>query len=53
MKRELKAAAIQFTIQLGDIDANVGHVRRALSRVAATGCKLAVLPEMWSTGFAY
>jgi predicted amidohydrolase len=53
MKREIKAAAIQFTIQLGDIDANVAHVREAVARVAAQGCRLAVLPEMWSTGFAY
>jgi predicted amidohydrolase len=53
MQRVLKAAAIQFTIRLGDIDANVAHVRKALTRVAREGCKLAVLPEMWSTGFAY
>ncbi len=52
-KRELKAAAIQFTIRLGDIDANVSLVREAVARVAGAGCRLAVLPEMWSTGFAY
>lgn len=53
MKRELKAAAIQFNIRLADIDTNVAHVRQALARVAGQGCRLAVLPEMWSTGFAY
>ncbi len=53
MKRQLKAAAIQFTIQLADIDANVEHARSAVARVAEEGCRLAVLPEMWSTGFAY
>jgi predicted amidohydrolase len=53
MKQGIKAAAIQFTIRLADIDANVAHVTEAIARVAADGCRLAVLPEMWSTGFAY
>lgn len=53
MERKIKAAAIQFNIKLGDIDANVECVREAVARVAAQGCKLAVLPEMWSTGYAY
>lgn len=53
MKREIKAAAVQFNIKLGDIDANVEHVRGALARLAGAGCNLAVLPEMWSCGFAY
>jgi len=53
MSREIKAAAVQFTIQLGNIDANVEHVRSALARLADEGCQLAVLPEMWSCGFAY
>lgn len=50
---ELSAAAIQFNVQQGDLDANLVYVRQALARVAAQGAKLAVLPEMWSTGFAY
>ncbi len=49
----LSAAAIQFTVQQGDIDTNVAYVRKALSRVADQGADLVVLPEMWSTGFAY
>jgi omega-amidase len=53
MTRQIKAAAVQFNIQLGDIDANVEHVRGALARLAVEGCQLAVLPEMWSCGFAY
>ena len=53
MKREIRGAAIQFTIRLADIDANVAQVREAVSRAAGEGCRLAVLPEMWSTGFAY
>src|SRR6185369_837843 len=49
----IKAAAIQFTVKQGDVDANLAYVREALPRVAAQGANLAVLPEMWSTGFAY
>jgi len=53
MSRSVRAAAIQFNIRLGDIDANVAAVREAVARVAAQGCRLAVLPEVWSSGFAY
>lgn len=53
MSRSVRAAAIQFNIRLGDIDANVATVREAVARVAAQGCRLAVLPEVWSSGFAY
>jgi predicted amidohydrolase len=53
MNREIKAGAVQFNIQLGDIDANVAYVRGAVERLAAAGCQLVVLPEMWSCGFAY
>lgn len=49
----ITAAAIQFNVKQGDIDANLAYVREALARVAAQGANLAVLPEMWSTGFAY
>lgn len=49
----ITAAAIQFTVQQGDIAANLAYVREALARVAAQGTQLVVLPEMWSTGFAY
>jgi len=50
---DITAAAIQFTVQQGDIAANLAYVREALARVAAQGAQLALLPEMWSTGFAY
>lgn len=53
MHRTVTAAAVQFTVRLGDIDANVAYVRDALARLADKGCRLAVLPEMWSCGFAY
>lgn len=49
----LRAAAIQFNVKQGDVDANLAQVRAALKRVAAQGANLAVLPEMWSSGFAY
>lgn len=49
----LRAAAVQFTVKQGDVDANLAYVREALPRVAAQGVNLAVLPEMWSSGFAY
>lgn len=50
---KIRAAAVQFTIRLGDVDANVECVRTALRRCADMGANLAVLPEMWSSGFSY
>jgi predicted amidohydrolase len=49
----LIAAAIQFNVKQGDVDANLAYVREALQRVAAKGATLVVLPEMWSSGFDY
>ncbi|MDD2850765.1 MAG: carbon-nitrogen family hydrolase [Desulfuromonadaceae bacterium] len=49
----IHAAALQFTVKQGDVDANLAYIREALPRVAAQGVTLAVLPEMWSSGFAY
>jgi predicted amidohydrolase len=49
----IHAAAIQFNVTQGDVDANLGYVRAALRRVAGQGIRLVVLPEMWSSGFAY
>jgi predicted amidohydrolase len=53
MHRAITAGAVQFTIRLADIDANVATVRAALARAAGRGCRLVVLPEMWACGFAY
>jgi omega-amidase len=53
MEKSIKAAGLQFTIALGDIDANLSHVTATLRRLAQEGVELAVLPEMWSCGFAY
>ncbi|TLM66572.1 MAG: carbon-nitrogen family hydrolase [Deltaproteobacteria bacterium] len=52
-QRTVTAAAIQFNITLGEIDRNLAKAEAALRRVAARGAQLAVLPEMWSSGFAY
>ena len=49
----INVAAIQFNVKQGDVDANLAYVRSALRRVADQGANLAVLPEMWSSGFAY
>jgi omega-amidase len=49
----IQAAAIQFNVRQGDVDANRDYVRAALRRAAGTGVQLAVLPEMWSSGFSY
>ena len=53
MQQNLKVAAIQFKITLGEIDQNLKKVERALDRVAKGGVQLAVLPEMWSAGYDY
>jgi omega-amidase len=53
MQNSVKAAAVQFTIVLGDVETNLSHVKGALKRLAGHGVELAVLPEMWSCGFAY
>jgi len=49
----IRAAAIQFNVRQGDVDANLAYIREALPRAAAGGATLAVLPEMWSSGFSY
>lgn len=53
MSRSIKAAAVQFTITLGEIGPNLQQVRQSLQSLAADGVQLVVLPEMWATGFAY
>jgi len=53
MNRKICAAAVQFNIAMGDVDTNLEHALAALARVAGQGAQLAVLPEMWSSGYAY
>ena len=53
MLSQLRTAAIQFNIALGDIEANLSRAGAGLKRAAVAGARLAVLPEMWSTGYDY
>lgn len=53
MSTRVCAAAIQFPIVAGDVDANLRQARIALQRVHEQGASLAVLPEMWSSGYDY
>ncbi|MDT8424277.1 MAG: carbon-nitrogen family hydrolase [Desulfuromonadales bacterium] len=53
MNEKITAAAVQFNIKLGDIDANLARALAGLGRVAAKGAQLALLPEMWSSGYDY
>lgn len=53
MDRKVCAAAIQFNIALGDVQANLEQAVAGLRRAREKGARLAVLPEMWSTGYAY
>lgn len=49
----ITAAALQFTVTQGDVDANLAYVRESLQQAAGQGAQLVVLPEMWSSGFSY
>ena len=51
--KQLVGAAVQFNVSVGYVDANLDKVRAALQRVAGRDVKLAVLPEMWSSGYDY
>jgi len=53
MSRSIIASSVQFNITLGEVEPNLVKVRIALAELAAKGVQLAVLPEMWATGFAY
>lgn len=53
MAKTVKTAAVQLTLTVGDVQANVAAVKGALARLAEKGCRLAVLPEMWTTGYSY
>jgi predicted amidohydrolase len=53
MIRPFKAAVLQFRIDMGAVDANLGRALALLRQAADSGASLCVLPEMWSTGFAY
>jgi omega-amidase len=50
--KKFKAAIIQFDVHRGDLERNLGHVKRRAIALSQQGVKLIVLPEMWSVGFA-
>lgn len=50
---KFKAAAIQFDIRPGDTDYNLSYVLSEIKRLTTEGVRLILLPEMWSTGYAW
>ena len=53
MLGKFSAAVIQFRIDMGDPEKNEKRAFALLRKAAGMGASLAVMPEMWSTGFAY
>ncbi len=53
MTQPFQAAVLQFRIDMGDVDANAERAFVLLGKAAGKKAALCVLPEMWSTGFAY
>ncbi len=53
MSSSIRVAAVQFPIAIGSIATNTLQAERALRRLRKTGTQLAVLPEMWSSGYDY
>ncbi len=53
MNRKICAASVQFNIGMGQVDANLGKALAGLRRAREKDARLAVLPEMWSTGYDY
>jgi predicted amidohydrolase len=48
-----QAAALQFPVRMGDVEANAARAFTLLREAAKRKAVLCVLPEMWSTGFSY
>lgn len=48
-----RTASVQFDIKLGDADANLSYALSEIRRLSKEGIKLIILPEMWSTGYAW
>lgn len=51
--RKIIAGYCQFPVLPGDIEGNVRTVESRLPVYAKSGCRLLVLPEMWSCNFVY
>jgi len=48
----MRIGAFSFAPRRGDVEGNLAVVLDGLSEASATGCRLVVLPEMWTTSFA-
>ena len=53
IQNRFDAASIQFEIKLGDVDANLSYVLSEIKKLSKEDVKLILLPEMWSTGYAW
>ncbi len=53
MSRKVIASAVQFNVVLGQIDMNLQKALSGLRRAGEKGAQMAVLPEMWSSGYDY
>lgn len=53
MPAPFQAATLQFPIEMGQVETNLSRAMSLLREAADRGASLCVLPEMWSTGFAY
>jgi predicted amidohydrolase len=51
--KKITAAALQFNLSIGNINSNLAKGFAALQRAGERGAQLAVMPEMWSSGYAY
>lgn len=47
----LRLALVQMTVRAGDVAANRATAGRLLAQAAAAGADLALLPELWATGY--
>ncbi|MBW1896535.1 MAG: carbon-nitrogen family hydrolase, partial [Deltaproteobacteria bacterium] len=50
--KTFRAAVIQFDVRRGDLESNLATAKRRVMALSQKSVKLAVLPEMWSVGFA-
>ncbi|MBO8141749.1 MAG: carbon-nitrogen family hydrolase [Firmicutes bacterium] len=53
MERRITVSAIQMPVVAGDVRANIARAGRLLEEAARRRSGIALLPEMWNTGFAY
>ena len=47
------AGYLQFDVSAGEFDENLARVREGVAAFAPSGPGIVVLPELWTTGFAY